>query len=218
MKPLDRLSRSADKDGKQDKSAIKHSKAYHRFFEGYSEYSVMNANGKGTSIQRIYTGNYYRQDLTRGRRILLRAAYLWLFLGALYLFVSSAIQPLASNSTWFVVLPQAVSIPLLFWMVIAFITYMPAGRDMTIDDYRSSSLALKKASLFSAISLGATALATLIFMALNPSDQPLAELLCAAKFLAGGLFVFSIDQVERRLHYLVIPSPNKPPEDAYEIK
>jgi hypothetical protein len=49
--------------------------------------------------------------LTTGQRILLRGLCVALFLGMAYLFVSSASMPLISNSTWYVVLPQMLSIP-----------------------------------------------------------------------------------------------------------
>ena len=45
------------------------SKAYHRFFRGYSEIAVPGKGGKGTRIERIYTGDYYRQDLDRKNKI-----------------------------------------------------------------------------------------------------------------------------------------------------
>jgi hypothetical protein len=51
--------------------------------------------------------------------------------------------------------------------LIAFFFYLPAGRDMIVANYRSSSLSLQKAALGSAISLGIVALATLAFMLLN---------------------------------------------------
>ena len=210
----DQLENSLHKDGKQSKRGIRHSKAYHRFFEGYSEITVPKPDGKGYRIQRIYTGDYYRQDLTDAQRILLRVLYVALFLGAAYFFVSSAILPLASNSTWYVALPQAVSLPFLFWIVIAFFSYLPAGRDMTVNGYRSSSRALQKATLGSAVSLGAAALATLVFVLLNPSDEPLAELLCAAKYSAGGLLALSMNRLEKRVNYLKIPSQNTLPADG----
>jgi hypothetical protein len=204
---------SLDKENKQRKGSIWYSKAYHRYFEGYSEVRVPNPNGKGTRIERIYTGMYYRQDLTTRQRILLRALYVALFLGAAYLFVSSAVQPLASNSTWYVVLPQAVCLPLLFWIVIAFYYYLPAARDMTIGEYRNASPALQKAAFYAAISLGAAAVATLVYvllhLLLHPAGQPLVELLCAVKYLASGVSVLMINRVEKKVRYLEIPSQNK---------
>jgi archaellum biogenesis protein FlaJ (TadC family) len=210
----DQLRNSLQKDGKQDKRGTWHSKAYHRFFEGYSEITVPEPNGKGYRIQRIYTGNYYRQDLMKSRRTLLRILYVALFLGAVYLFVSSAVLPLASNSTWYVVLPQVVSIPFLFWILIAFFYYLPAKRDLTINGYRSSSLALQKATLGAAVSLGIAAFATLVFVQLNLSGEHSGELLCAVKYLAGGLLALSMNRIEKKVNYLIIPSQNKLPVDG----
>jgi hypothetical protein len=207
----DQLRNSLQKDGKQGKRGTWHSKAYHRFFEGYSEITVPEPNGKGYRIQRIYTGNYYRQDLMKGRRILLRVLYVALFLGAVYLFVSNAILPLSSNSTWYVVLTQVASIPFLFWTLIALFSYLPAERDMTINTYRSSSLSLKRATFGSAISLGVLALATLAFMFLNLSGNAMAEILCAGKYLAGGLLALSMNRLEKKVNYLKIPSQDTPP-------
>ena len=153
----EQLRSSLQKDSPQRKRGRWHSKAYHQFFEGYSEVAVPSPNGTGTVIQRIYTGDYYRQDLTKDQRILLRVLYMVLFLCVAYLFVSSAMLPLPSNSTWYVTITQAVSIPFLFWILIVFYSYIPAKRDLTIHEYRSSSLALKKATLGAAISLGVVA-------------------------------------------------------------
>jgi archaellum biogenesis protein FlaJ (TadC family) len=213
----DQLRDSLQKDGKQGKRGVWRSKAYHRFFEGYSEIVVPKPNGKGTRIQRIYTGNYYRQDLTKGQRILLRGLYVALFLCIAYLFVSNAVLPLASNSTWYVVVTQVVSIPFLFWILIAFFYYLPAERDMTIHTYRISSISLRRATLGSAISLGVLALATLVFMLLNPVDRSLVQFLCLAKYIAGGLLALSVNWIERKVNYLIVPSQNKPPTEAMDI-
>lgn len=216
MSLKDGLDSSLRKDGKKRRGNLLHRKAYHRFFEGYSEIAVPNANGRGYKIQRIYTGDTYRQDLTQSQRILLRLLYVTLFLGAAYLFVSSGIQPRASNATWYVSLPQAASIPFLFWIVIVFITYLPAKQELTIYEYRSSSLALQRATLGAAISLGLIAFAMLIFVLVSRPDEPAIELLSAVKYLAGGLFALAMNQVEKRVNYRTIPGQNTPPPGEME--
>jgi hypothetical protein len=214
----DQLRSSLEKDRKQGKHGLWHGKAYHRFFEGYTEISVPTPDGKGSSIQRIYTGNYYRQDLTKSQRILLRLLYVALCLSAGYLFVSSAALPVASNSTWYVVLAQVVCVPFLFWILIVLFSYLPAGLDLTINDYRSSALALQKATLGSAIALGMVALATVVFIFLNRSSEPQLELLCAVKYLAAGLLALSMNLIEKKVNYLIIPSQNKlPGENPEEV-
>jgi hypothetical protein len=209
----DQLRESLQKDATQGKPGTWHSKAYHRFFEGYSEVSVPKPNGKGYTIQRVYTGDYYRQDLTGGQRLLLRGLYVALFLCIAYLFVSTAVLPVTSNATWYVVLTQVVSIPFLFWILIVFFNYLPAWRDLTIYEYRSSSQALQKATLGASLGMGVVALATLVFMVSNLSNEPLLELLSAGKYLSAGLLALLMNRVERRVHYLIVPSQNRPPID-----
>ena len=217
MSLRDRLRDSMRKDSKQGRNGVSHSKAYHRHFEGYSEIIVPKHNGKGTRIQRVYTGNYYRQDLTNGQWILIRFLYVALFLCVAFLYTSSAIPPLAINSTWYMVFAQAVSLPFLGWIIIAFVAYLPAKRDMTIADYRSSSLSLLKATMGSTVCLGLTALAALIFILLNPSNELLRELLCVGSYVVGGLISLAMHQIERRVNYLTIPNQHLPPDNSFEI-
>lgn len=208
MNSKERLRDSLRNEAKQGERSVWHSKAYHRFFEGYSESRVPKSNGKGYKIQRVYTGDYYRQNLIKSQRILLRLMYLALFLTIIYLFTSSAIIPLANNTTWYVVLAQAICIPFLFWILISFFSYLPSPKDMTIHDYRSSSISLKKATMGTSIGLGLTVLATLFFILLNPAEDLQLELVSAAKYLAAALIAFSMNWIERKIIYLIIPGLN----------
>jgi archaellum biogenesis protein FlaJ (TadC family) len=205
------------KNSEDGRSGSSHSKAYHRHFEGYSEITVPKRNGKGTRIQRIYTGNYFRQDLSERQRILIRVLYVALFLCIAFLYASSAIQPLTINSTWYVVLPQAASVPFLFWILVAFLSYLPAERDMKIADYRSSSLYLLKAAMGSVICLGITASATLVSIMLNPSDESPRAMLCAGKYIVAGLIALAMYRIERKVSYLTTPNQHLPPDNSFEI-
>jgi len=186
-----------------------HSKAYHRFFEGYSEVSIPKPTGKGYAIQRVYTGDYYRQDLTGRQRLLLRGFYVAIFSCIAYFFISTAVLPVTSNVTWYVVLTQVVSIPFLFWILIAFLYYLPARRDLTIYGYRSSSQALQKATLGASMGMVVVTLATLVFMFSNLSNEPLVELLSAGKYLSAVLLALLMNRVEKKVHYLIVPSSNR---------
>jgi hypothetical protein len=213
----DRLRDSLQQDTRNGGSGARHSKAYHRHFEGYSEINVPKPNGKGTRIQRIYTGNCFRQDLTARQRIWIRVLYVALFLCIAFLYTSSAILPLRINSTWYVVLSQAVSLPFLFWILVALFSYLPAERDMKIADHRSSSLYLLKAARGSAICLGITALTTLVFIILNPSGESSRAMLCAGKYIVAGLIALAMYRIERKVSYLTIPNQHVPPDNSFEI-
>ena len=218
MSLKDRLRDSVRDSSPNGKGGARHSKAYHRYFEGYSEITVPKPTGKGTRIQRIYTGKYYRQDLTKRQRVLIRILYVALFLCAAFLYTSSAILPLTINTTWYVVIPQAGSLLFLFWIIIAFLSYLPAERDMKIADYRSSSLYLLKATKGSAICLGITAVATLVFIMLNPSNELLRGLICTGEYTLAGTIALAMNRIERKVSYLTIPNGIHPPDNSYEIK
>ena len=105
------------------------------------------------------------------------------------------------------VLAQVVCIPFLFWILVVFFSYLPADLDLTINDYRSSFLSLKKATLGTAICLGTTSLATLVFLFLNLSDEPLLELLHAVQYMASGLLALLMYRMEKQVSYLILIEP-----------
>jgi hypothetical protein len=125
-------------------------------------------------------------------------------------------QNVKNRTTWYVVLAQVVCIPFLFWILVVFFSYFPAGLDLMINDYRTSSLSLKKATLGTAISLGTTSLATLVFLFLNLSNEPLLELLTAVKYMASGLLTLLMYRMEKKVNYLILPSRNKVPGDVID--
>jgi len=217
MSLRDRLGDSVRASGDSKRKQNIPSKAYHKFFEGYTEVRVPRSNGKGTRIKRIYTGEYYRQDLSVRNRVLIRLLYVVFFLCASLLFVSGAVEQFAGNSTWYVNLPEAASVFFLFWILIAFIEYLPAGRDMTIAEYRSSSRSLLKASIGAAICLGVTALATLLFLVLNSFTALLPGIVCIGKYISGSLMMLVLNRLEMKLKYQIIPNTNQVPVDSVVI-
>lgn len=58
------------------------------------------------------------------------------------------------------------------------------------------------------IGLGLTVLATLFFILLNPAEDLQLELVSAAKYLAAALIAFSMNWIERKIIYLIIPGLN----------
>ena len=112
-----------------------HSKAYHRYFEGYTE--VCDAGKRnGRSIRRIYTGEYYRQCGTDSirRRGKLRSAVL--FAGALTLYLIASIQPVEANGCTAVAMTQMLTLLSFFWLAYALIPWLLAGRELRIGEYK----------------------------------------------------------------------------------
>jgi hypothetical protein len=209
------IAKSLQKDKRNEPKPA--SRAYHRFFEGYSEIKVDKPMGKGSKIKRIYTGNFFRQDLSKKKRFLAKAVHAILYLLAVGLFMLNAIFPLKSNTAWYTVLPAAMSILFLFWAAIALFSYIPAKKEMTIAEYRFSSLYLKKAALGSSICLSAAALSTIAFIMLNPCEQILQEIIYGMKYMAAGLLMMAVYRIEEKIQYLEVPSKNTSPENSVEI-
>lgn len=203
-------------DGPRERASLTQ-RAYHRYFEGYTEVSELNERGK-TVTRRVYTGKYYEPDLADYRRLSLRLVYVLCFVGGTALFLYCATRPLVCNTAPYVGLFQAAAIVLLLWCLSVLIFYLPATGKLTIGQYKSQHRALVNSSRAVAFSMWAAAAAALLCTALHMGDRPLLNLLCAAGFGASGLLLFVIFLFESHLRYTVTDSPDTAPEDGYEIE
>ena len=191
-----------------------HSAAYHRHFEGWSEYKEQDTNGK-VRIRRVYTGAWYRQDLSSRRRILLKLLFSTLFVFAAVLFMICSAQYVGSNQCWYVALTQAGAIVGLVWMGIGLFNYLTAKKSMTIAEYRSSSGTLRVGSMIVAISFTAAMLMTLLFVLLQHKGIMFGrEVMCAAGYLICGVAVFTVNRIEGKIRYIETPSGNEAPREA----
>jgi len=191
-----------------------HSDAYHRHFEDWSEFEEQKTNGK-VRIRRVYTGAWYRQDLSDRRRILLKLLFSALFGFAAVLFIICSAQYVGSNQSWYVAITQAGAIIGLVWMGIGLFNYLTAKKSMTIAEYRSSSRTLKVGSIVVAISFTAAMLMTLLFVLLQHKEIMFGrEVMCAAGYLICGVAVFTVNRIEGKIRYIETPSRNEAPREA----
>ncbi len=192
-----------------------HSKSYHRHFEGYTEVESVNSRGK-VVIERIYTGDYYRLDLPRNKRVLLRLAYalLWLIACALFGFASS--RPIGANTTWYLALVQMVTLCSLAIVLFSFISHCTAPREMTIGDWKSSSVNMKRRTGFTALVLALNALLTILYPLLE-SDYWGMHLLCTSFYVIAGILMVVINRLEAKTPYITFPSSQPVPEDGTYI-
>jgi len=66
--------------GKSIWDFLKHSRHYHDYFEGYAERQIPGPDGSPPRIERVYVGEYYRQDVSNKVWVLLRIGYIPLYL------------------------------------------------------------------------------------------------------------------------------------------
>ncbi len=186
-----------------------HNRSYCHFFEGYTEYKAKKSNGNGTLIKRVYTAPYYSCNLKIPTQILLRISYLFLFLGAVTLFIKAGLSPLRSNCSKFVTIFEAFSFVFLTRLSFSVFSYLTAKRYMVIRQYRASTLAITKRSLMAASWLGINALVVLGYSILFDMSAIGDELFSVFHLLLAACLLILIHIIEEKVSYLEIDNPAK---------
>lgn len=119
-------------------------RAYSRFFEGYTEYEVLGKNNK-LKIDRVYTEDYYVQELSTKRRVAVKLTYVFAFFllcaALVCLSVFSIMKPF-----WLMELLEAVAVFCLGWLLVALVYYVPAKKYMSIYVYKNATQHLIRSS------------------------------------------------------------------------
>lgn len=209
-----RMRRKMEED--RDQKAF-HSRSYHRYFEGYKEYETADAKGK-KRLKRVYVGNWYRQELKAPAYIGLRILYVLLTAGVLAFFVAAALSQKESGSAIYVVLPEAVTVGFLVYLLYTLlVNYLFIPRNMTVNDYRISSKALKKGSLCCTACLAADALATLLYLLLH-GDASAGIGGAALEFFAAAALSAAVSLAERKIPYSERENEVRPDEGDVVIQ
>ncbi|MCC8066203.1 MAG: hypothetical protein LIO94_03755 [Clostridiales bacterium] len=192
-----------------------HSKGYHRYFEGWSEYREEDAKGK-MRLKRVYTGVYHTAKLSdkKRRNIHLYYGLAWAFAFVLYFIAVS--RPLGSNACWYVAAPEALSVVGLFWMGWSLFNYLTAGKNMTLGEYRYVE-ALKKSSRYTFVVQILTAVGTLIYLILNSGEGMAREILCILAVVVSALLCLSVYLLENSTLYDSFLSEEEAPREAQQI-
>ncbi len=190
-----------------------HSRAYHRFFEGYREQEVVDERGK-VHIQRIYCGVWYSRDLTRGQNLRQNLVYvlLWLLALAGAVFLASRDYPI--NRTWYAALCQLLSVVGMAWVFGGFFRSWTSPRQMTVADYKASSMAIRRGSLFTVAVLTLTAGVTLVHGFLVDA----MEALIALGYAVPILLLLLLNRLEANLPYTETLSQAEADPEAVEIE
>lgn len=210
-----------DAEGKYDiydkNAGVTRSGFYHSYWRGWSEVRV-NRLGRPYTIERVYTAPWIRQDLSTRDYVLVRILYGLLIALAVALFSFAMTRRVGSNSCWYVALfglPSTIIMTVNIWM---YVSYAKAKRKMTLWEHRSTSSYLKYVSLVYSILLCLTSLSTVLYIILNPNDEPLRQLLNVGLDLLAAGCAFVVFWLERKMKYVDIPNPNKTPAGGFEIR
>jgi hypothetical protein len=196
--------------GKDDTDQRYHSGFYHRFFEGYTEVRHVKPNG-GFTIERIYTGKYYEQELSLPQVVLLRLAYLLLAIGTGLGFLTGGFH----ECTKVLAVVNCVLILMLVALVLTLGNYLLAPRRMKIYEYKSSSESLKMITLIVVIALAVLFLGRLGLMLWSGTLLEGWRDLCWLLFGAGCSGAMTL--VERKIPYRSIKNQLENSIDGIEI-
>ena len=199
MRQLKKRAESWEMWDRMNRRTVGYSRAYHRNFEGYTEYLSKKKNGR-TKIERVYTGIYYRAAMSKSERRMQLLKYALAIAAAGSLFIRAAILPVISNYTKYVVMFETVFIFFSAWSVIAYINFVIGGRNMKIRDYKTASGWLKKSSAGGAIAAGLLSVATVLCTVSKRVDI-YHEFVCIICFLAAGGLMLGINRMESKVIY-----------------
>lgn len=184
--------------------------AYHKFFEGYSEYTETGPNGRQV-IRRVYTGQWYFADQRPGMQVVYRIFYAALIVLSLILFFWAASAQVASNLSWYPTLPVVAAILGYFWQIRSLCYYLPT-KERTVYHYRTSSLGLQRSAIALSICMGSAVLLHALFLLLHPAARSGGELACLGLFLVSGAAQLLLWQTEKRIPYQTRQSTEQVPD------
>lgn len=210
MGAWERMTRTAtDIDREGAMRPMRHSGGYHKFFEGYTEYYVVDARGR-RRLERVYTGPYYRQALSPWKRAALRLLYTALYLAAQALYLFGAVR---QEGLWYLVLPIALTALSAALLLIALLYYLFAPVQMKLYLYKQSSVNLRRYAAACCIGLFLCAAAALAHMLCGAASAPLPVL----SFALGGVCMLTVLLIERRAPYLRVKNAAQAPPGGFEI-
>lgn len=193
---------------------LRHSSAFHRYFEGYAEHRVPREDGT-FQIERFYVGDYYRQDLSDRGRMGIRLIYILLFFLSVRIFILAGVQNTGSNLFLGTIACQVGCVCAYIWLFFILIAYLTSKREMEVRTYRETSESLRKCTrVLFCFQCGAMTM-SLMYLVLSRGENVVLELECAALYGISAAAIFFMGKTEREIRYITIPNSRKAdPEDV----
>lgn len=187
-----------------------HSRYYHREFEGWEEASVLNKDGKGTTIRRVYRGKYYvpSMDLRDSGRFKAELTGMGAF--SVVLFLIAGCLNAFSNYCWYTVLPYALAIPCLVNMILSLVTICGYRTYITIPKYRQGIAKFRKWILPAALSVSAAAILTLVNLLLKAEIRTKPQYAYEIFMLLTTFLLGKMTQIGKTASFKEVPNSENP--------
>lgn len=194
-----------------------HSRAYHRYFEGFAERKYYDEKEK-MRIDRVYVGNYYRRNVSDKHHKILRIQYVVMYILSLAAFLFAGTRGTELNTVIYVYIPVTLSLLAMLCLLIPLFYNLTAPREMIIRTYRDSSERLITVSMCAAVLQVINALTTMIGMVCIPGQVGLNQFLSIGGFLVSAIILLWLWQTERCLEYETLPPRNARPPLSSVVK
>ena len=193
---------------------------YNKYFENWLEYEITKPNGK-KKILRVYDGAWYSHKLERKRWVLLKLGYIGLWLLAAALFLLASLRETAFNATKLALITGTITALALLLCGYQTAVYAALPRKMTIGQFNSGAVLLKRYSKIGSIVCGgmaAVSLAYAIWDAFSGRKGVGEELLCTALYVLGTGAVYLVCRIESKMQYDITGARPVIPKGAQKIK
>lgn len=191
-------------------------KAYHRYFEGYSERKVWDSKKQRFCLETYYSGNYYRLQATGEEKSRIKKEYLTGYICAVVVFFFVCTRKTVSAASAMTAFPTLIILLGLLWQLPSLITYLRTKELLIMRQYRERknfmSLNMGLAFFFLA-----GAVAHLGCMFYYKSFLDAQEWVTVAGHALDAVIFCCIYKKEKGLVYLIVPNEEKIPEDCYDI-
>ena len=189
-----------------------HSAAYHRYFEGYTEYTTVNSRGR-TVIKRVYEGDWYIPDLDKRQKKLQRLSLAGITLLTAVMFAVFSTRNVPGNKFWLSAIVQLTALAVIIWFCTGFLNILMAKEKLTVGEYNTGSRRMIRASYVACGAFFMMAAAYLVFAFIMPGYIG-AHLLCTLLSALCGLGMFVANRLETNVPYKTEKSADKAPDDA----
>ncbi|MBE6017121.1 MAG: hypothetical protein E7233_05875 [Lachnospiraceae bacterium] len=193
---------------------MKHSSAYHRYFQGFSEYYEEQDNGK-FKINRVYTGLYYVSAQPMKQRIIRKVLLCLIWSAAVAVFLLCSANSNLINKWFLINAFQAGEIVGAVWTLSGLFNLIIQPSKLTVGQWNCSSARLRNGSLFFAVVSALASVASIVWTVNNAKPENWTIIMGYA--ICCGLMILE-NRIEAGTIYNNIMSENTVPAEAARIQ
>lgn len=193
---------------------MKHSSAYHRYFQGYSEYYEEQKNGK-LKIKRIYTGLYYVSAQPMKKRIIRKVLLCLIWSAAVAVFLLCSGNSSLMNKWVLINALQVGEIVGAVWTLSGLFNLIIQPSKLTVGQWKCSSARLRNGSMFFTLVSAAASVAGIVWIVNN--DKPENWTIIMGYAACCGLMILE-NRTEASTIYSTMMSEDTVPAEAARIQ